>query len=149
MDNLGQLIDLHPLLALATVFVAGVAVSFTPCIYPIVPVTLGVIGARSAGGRWRGFALSSVYGFGMALTYAVIGTLVAAMAVLTRARDLITSILVLPLCIPLIIGASQASEPLLSAGAGGAPARWLAVLALYDLIFGLLAWALFDYLVED
>ncbi|MFM9140084.1 MAG: heme exporter protein CcmB [Solirubrobacterales bacterium] len=80
---------------------------------------------------------------------AVIGTLVAAIAVRTRARDLITSILALPLCIPLIIGASQASEPLLAGGTGGAPARWLAVLALYDLIFGLLAWALFDYLVED
>ena len=80
---------------------------------------------------------------------AVIGTLVAAIAVRTRARDLITSILALPLLVPVIIGASQASEPLLSAGTGGAPARWLAVLALYDLIFGLLAWALFDYLVED
>jgi thiol:disulfide interchange protein DsbD len=77
MDNLGQLIDLHPMLALATVFVAGVAVSFTPCIYPIVPVTLGVIGARSGGGRWRGFGLSSVYVLGMALTYATLGAFAA------------------------------------------------------------------------
>ena len=80
---------------------------------------------------------------------AVIGTLVAAIAIRTRARDLITSILALPLLIPVVIGASQATRPLFDGGAAGAPARWLAVLALYDLVFGLLAWALFDYLVED
>lgn len=77
MENLGQMIDLHPLFALAMVFAGGVAVSFTPCIYPIVPVTLGVIGARSAGARWRGFILSSVYVLGMALTYATLGAFAA------------------------------------------------------------------------
>ncbi|MGE3772669.1 MAG: cytochrome c biogenesis protein CcdA [Gammaproteobacteria bacterium] len=77
MDNLGRLIDLHPALALATVFAGGVAVSFTPCMYPIVPVTLGVIGARSAGARWRGFLLSSVYVLGMALSYASLGAFAA------------------------------------------------------------------------
>ncbi len=77
MENLGHLTDLHPALALATVFAAGVAVSFTPCVYPIVPVTLGVIGARSGGGPWRGFMLSSIYVFGMALTYAALGVFAA------------------------------------------------------------------------
>ena len=84
------------------------------------------------------------------LGLAVVGTLVAAMAVQTRARDLITSILALPLLIPVIIGAARATAPIFAAGGAGAlPGRWLAVLALYDLIFALLAWALFDYLVED
>lgn len=84
------------------------------------------------------------------LGLAVVGTLVAAIAVQTRARDLITSILALPLLIPVIIGAARATAPIFSAlGAGALPGRWLAVLALYDLIFALLAWALFDYLVED
>lgn len=77
MENLGQMIELHPVFALAMVFTGGVAVSFTPCIYPIVPVTLGVIGARSAGARWRGFLLSSVYVLGMALTYASLGAFAA------------------------------------------------------------------------
>jgi heme exporter protein B len=81
---------------------------------------------------------------------AVVGTLVAAIAVQTRARDLITSILALPLLVPVVIGAARATAPLFSAaGAGALPGRWLAILALYDLIFALLAWALFDYLVED
>lgn len=77
MENLGQMIELHPVFALAMVFAGGVAVSFTPCIYPIVPVTLGVIGARSAGAPWRGFMLSSVYVLGMALTYATLGAFAA------------------------------------------------------------------------
>lgn len=84
------------------------------------------------------------------LGIAVVGTLVGAIAVQTRARDLITSIIALPLLLPLLIAAARASAPLLAtAGAGAIPGRWLAVLALYDLIFALLAWALFDYLVED
>ena len=81
---------------------------------------------------------------------AVIGTLVGAIAVQTRARDLITSLLALPLLLPVVIGAARATAPLLSElGAGALPGRWLLVLGLYDLVFGLLAYALFDYLVED
>ena len=68
----------------------------------------------------------------------------------TRARDLITSLLALPLLLPVVIGAARATAPLLSElGAGALPGRWLLVLGLYDLVFGLLAYALFDYLVED
>ena len=49
-----------------------------------------------------------------------------------------------------MIGVAKATTPLfLAAGAGAVPVRWLAVLGLYDLVFGLLAYALFDYLVED
>lgn len=81
---------------------------------------------------------------------AVVGTLVGAIAVQTRARDLITSIIALPLLLPVLIGAARAAAPLLAAGgAGSIPGRWLGILGLYDLIFALLTWALFDYLVED
>ena len=81
---------------------------------------------------------------------AVVGTLVAAIAVQTRARDLITSILALPLLVPVMIGASRATAPLLqAAGAEPLPGRWLAILALYSLVFAMLAYAVFDFLVED
>jgi heme exporter protein B len=80
---------------------------------------------------------------------AVIGTLVAALAVRTRARDLLGPLLALPLFVPLVIGGARASSPLLSLGHGGAAARWLLTLGLYDLVFGLIAYALFDFLVED
>jgi heme exporter protein B len=84
------------------------------------------------------------------LGLAVVGTLVAALAVQTRARDLIGPLLALPLFVPLVIAAARASTPLLAeAGAGPLEARWLVILGLYDLVFGLLAYAIFDFLLED
>jgi heme exporter protein B len=89
------------------------------------------------------------------LGIAAIGTLVAALAVRTRARDLLGPLLALPLLVPVVIGAARASAPLLAvahaggAGVGGTPIRWLATLALYDLVFGLIAYAVFDFLLED
>jgi heme exporter protein B len=83
---------------------------------------------------------------GIALT----GTLVGAIAVQTRARDLIVPLLALPLLIPVIIAAARATTPLvLEASGRGVEVRWLVLLALYDALFGLLAYALFDYLIED
>ena len=84
------------------------------------------------------------------LGVAVIGTLVAALAVRTRARDLLGPLLALPLLVPIVIGGARASSPVLSSAHHGAPAaRWLLTLGLYDLLFGLIAYALFDFLVED
>jgi heme exporter protein B len=81
---------------------------------------------------------------------ALIGTLVAALAIRTRARDLIVPLIALPLLIPVVIGAAQGIEPLFASdGAQALEGRWLAVLCLYDLVFGLLAYAVFDYLLED
>jgi heme exporter protein B len=52
--------------------------------------------------------------------------------------------------IPLAIAAARATSPLLlELGAEPVPGRWLAVLGLYDLVFGLLAFAVFDFLLED
>jgi heme exporter protein B len=81
---------------------------------------------------------------------AVVGTLVGAIAVQTRARDLLVPLLALPLLMPVVIALAKATTPLfLEAGAGSLPGRWLGILALYDLVFGLLAYGLFDFLVED
>jgi heme exporter protein B len=81
---------------------------------------------------------------------AVVGAMLASIAVHTRARDLLLPILLLPLTVPVVIAAAAATNPLLSipldtAGVG----KWVAVLALYDLVFGLLAYAVFDFLMED
>ena len=84
------------------------------------------------------------------LGIAVIGTLVGALGIQTRARELIVPILALPLMIPLAIAAARATSPLfLEAGAQALPGRWLLILGLYDLVFGLLAFAVFDYLLEE
>jgi heme exporter protein B len=84
------------------------------------------------------------------LGVAAVGTLVAALAVRTRARDLLGPLLALPLLVPIVIGGARATAPLLTSGHVQAPApRWLLTLGLYDLIFGLIAYALFDFLLED
>jgi len=70
-----------------------------------------------------------------------VGTLTGAMAVAGRARELILPLLFLPLVIPVVVGGVGASI-----GAGG---KYLGFLALYDAIFGLLAWASFEYVVAE
>jgi heme exporter protein B len=75
---------------------------------------------------------------------------VSAIAIQTRARELIVPIVGLPLLVPPLIAAARALAPAFAAGgAGGLPGKWVAVAALYDLVFGLLAYAVFDFLLED
>ena len=58
------------------VFGSGVAVSFTPCVYPVMPITASCIaGMNTSGTRWKGLVLSLFYVFGMAVTYSVMGLL--------------------------------------------------------------------------
>ncbi len=84
------------------------------------------------------------------LGLAVIGTFVSAIAIHTRARDLIAPIIGLPLLIPALIATARAAGPMLAAhGSGSPPAKWVAILALYDVVFALIAYAVFDYLLED
>jgi heme exporter protein B len=80
----------------------------------------------------------------------VIGTLVSAIAIHTRARDMIGPIVGLPLLIPGLIATSRAAGPLLAIHGSGTPSgRWLAILALYDCVFALIAYAVFDFLLEE
>lgn len=59
-------------------FLFGVFVGFTPCVYPVLPVTVSYIGRVSRGSKLNGFLYSLVYVLGMALVYSAIG-IVAAM----------------------------------------------------------------------
>jgi thiol:disulfide interchange protein DsbD len=67
----------RPLLALASLFGAGVLTSLTPCVYPMIPITAGLItGSAGAGAsRRRTTALTFTYVLGLALLYAVLGLL--------------------------------------------------------------------------
>jgi heme exporter protein B len=81
---------------------------------------------------------------------AAIGALTAALAAETSVRELIVPLLLLPLLVPLLIAVAKASEPLLRQAASAEDIwRWLGLLALYDVVFLLLAVAVFDYLLED
>lgn len=76
--------------SLVLVFLAGMGASLTPCVYPMIPITMAIVGAKSqsvsrtgeagtekGGGKARGFALSAVLVLGMAVTYTTLGVLAA------------------------------------------------------------------------
>ena len=73
---------------------------------------------------------------------AVVGTLFAAMAVAARARELLLPVLLLPAVIPVVIGGVGATV-------AEAPGRYLAFLGLYDGVFAILSWAIFEYVVTE
>jgi heme exporter protein B len=85
------------------------------------------------------------------LGIAATGTLISSMAVHSRARDLLGPLVLLPLVVPLMIAATAASESLLALHGPGYHrfGTWLAVLGLYDLVFLLVGYAVFDFLLED
>jgi heme exporter protein B len=76
------------------------------------------------------------------LGLASVGTLLAAMAAASRARELLLPLLFLPLVIPIVVGGVGASID-------DDPARYLGFLVLYDLIFAILSWASFEYVVTE
>ncbi len=59
------------------VYIGGVLASFTPCIYPVIPITVAYIGSQSRGSKMRGFLLSIVYVLGTSVTYTVLGSFAA------------------------------------------------------------------------
>ena len=71
-----------------------------------------------------------------------VGTLLAAIAVAGRARELLLPLLFLPLGLPIVVGGVGATV-------ADEPARYLAFLALYDLVFAILSWASFEYVVTE
>ena len=76
------------------------------------------------------------------LGLAAVGTLLAAMAAASRARELLLPLLLLPLAIPIVVGGVGASI-------SDDPGRFLGFLGLYDLIFAILSWASFEYVVTE
>ncbi len=58
---------------LAIVFLGGLASSLTPCVYPMIPITISVIGASSDQGKLKSFSLALVYVLGISATYTVLG----------------------------------------------------------------------------
>jgi heme exporter protein B len=92
---------------------------------------------------FSGIGWATVAGVALAdIGIAAVGTLVAAMAVAGRARELLLPLLFLPLAIPALAGGVGASVV-------DDPGRYLAFLALYDGVFALLAWASFEYVVTE
>lgn len=65
------------LATLLLLFVGGLALNLTPCVYPVIPITIGFFGGQSGGESRRPLGLAALYVLGMAITYSVLGVLAA------------------------------------------------------------------------
>lgn len=77
VSNLPFYLERSAALAFFAAYLGGILISFTPCTYPLIPVTVGFIGIQGSSSRGRGFLLSLIYVAGMAATYAVLGAAAA------------------------------------------------------------------------
>jgi thiol:disulfide interchange protein DsbD len=76
--DFGDMLDRHGiLLVLLSIFVGGLALNLTPCVYPVIPLTLGYFGNQAAGSKGRRFGLAGLYVLGMATMYSVLGVAAA------------------------------------------------------------------------
>ena len=82
--DISAILTSNPALALPMVFAGGVLTSLTPCIYPMIPITVSIVGGQTVGGaagvgtvqsRGRTVALTASYVVGLALVYALLGLL--------------------------------------------------------------------------
>lgn len=73
MSNISGYLTEVSVLSYLVVFAGGVLTSFTPCIYPLIPIIVGVIGASKEKSPGRNFLLSLSYVFGMAIIFSILG----------------------------------------------------------------------------
>jgi thiol:disulfide interchange protein DsbD len=77
-SGLADALGSSPLTALPLLFVGGLLTSLTPCVYPMIPITVALVGQESLGGsssRWRPLLLTLSYVVGLAMVYAILGVI--------------------------------------------------------------------------
>jgi thiol:disulfide interchange protein DsbD len=76
--DFGDMLERHGLLlVLLSIFAGGLALNLTPCVYPVIPLTVGYFGRQSSGSKGRLFALAAIYVLGMATMYSILGVVAA------------------------------------------------------------------------
>jgi thioredoxin:protein disulfide reductase len=71
--GLAQKLAEGSIVAFVVAFAGGVLTSLTPCVYPLIPVTVSIFGAKQSGSRAHAMALSGLYVLGIAITYSALG----------------------------------------------------------------------------
>ncbi len=77
INNLSLYLETSIFLAFFAAYLGGIVISFTPCTYPLIPVTIGFIGVQGSSSKLRAFMLSLFYVMGLAITYAALGAAAA------------------------------------------------------------------------
>jgi thiol:disulfide interchange protein DsbD len=75
--KVSRALDRGSVLAFLLVFLGGVLTSLTPCVYPMIPITIAVIGGQASGTKLKGFILSLFYVLGIATTFSLLGVIAA------------------------------------------------------------------------
>jgi heme exporter protein B len=83
------------------------------------------------------------------LGFATVGTIFSAMSASTRTRDVILSILVFPIIVPVLIASVKATGTIIGGKALQEIVSWLKILIAFDLVFLLLAYLTFGFIVEE
>lgn len=81
--------------------------------------------------------------------FVTVGTLFSALAVNTKAREMVLPILFLPVVVPIIIGAVLATGTALSGGSWSELGSWLQIIAVFDVIFLVVSFLVFTYVIEE
>jgi thiol:disulfide interchange protein DsbD len=77
VNPIQRLFDEHGALAFFSIFLLGLGLNLTPCVYPMMSVTLALFGAREEKRLWKRVPAALVYMMGIALTYSVLGIVAA------------------------------------------------------------------------
>ncbi len=83
------------------------------------------------------------------LGFVAVGTLFSALAVNTKAREMVLPILFLPIAVPLIISAVKSSELALSGESWGSLASWLEIIGAFDVVFLAVSFLVFAFVIEE
>ena len=94
------------------------------------------------------FPLGSIIFLGT-LGFSIIGTILSAISITTKARDVILSILVFPLSVPVMIASVKATGKILDGKSIQTVYSWLKILGAFDLTFLLVAYLTFEYVMEE
>ena len=97
---------------------------------------------------WRVLPQLALVGVLGTIGFAAVGTLVAAMASSLRAREVLLPILLIPLVVPVLLGAVRATEGVLLPGGMTDWAAWLKLLAVFDVVFLAVCPLVFEFVVE-
>lgn len=83
------------------------------------------------------------------LGFAAVGTLLSAISVNTRAREILLPVLLFPIAIPILLAAVKATSALINQGTFASALSWIKILTGFDIIFLVISSLLFEYVVED
>jgi len=106
-DRLTSALERGSFTAFLLVFIAGILISFTPCVYPMIPIIIGFVGGGAGGSKAKGFILSLFFVIGLAITYAILGVIAGATGALFGAFMQNPIVLVFIIAVFIALGASM------------------------------------------